>query len=325
MAKTTYEERKAARRGRSIVSAFLGAVYTPRVRAILRVGAYATTVFVVTGGIAANSALGKMSEQALITGRQLSKLEDFTGSSTRLMLNGEKLNIASATTTAPLDAVLDRVEAVCKEEGAMARDFREIDALMKDEELLTAAKKGNFGVLREVRDNEGFVACAVRGPESKHKNVFEGMMKFAETSDLADIGQLRYVYARKTQSGRTHVLTVWTDGSFKLDALTAPADGEDAPGSDPAGAPRPQKAVRYLSAAAEGAPHAVRVYESKAPARDVLAQYETEMPRRGWEAIKVEEEAPEARYYSRGGVDLMVVAYQDGDRTAVSMIETRGN
>lgn len=322
MANTREQQSRAGRRQfRGFVRLFV----PERVRRVMRVGTYVAVLFVVLAGVAANSAMGSVTEQALITGRQLSKLEDFTSSSSRLVLNGERMNIASATTTADVSAVLDRVEGVCKEDGTVARDFREIDSLMTDAKALAAAKKFRMGVLREERDGEGIVACAVRNPKNGDQNFVKGLMKFADSFDLADVGLLRYVYARRTDSGRTHVITVWTDGSFKFDSMLAPADGKDAPGSDPRNAPRPKDSVRFLTAAAEGAPHSVRIYESTAPSKDVLQQYDSEMPKRGWNRVPVNEEVPEARYYSRKGVDLMLVAYPNGDRTAVSMLEMRGN
>ena len=237
MANTSEQQSRAGRRQfRGFVRLFV----PERVRRVMRVGTYVAVLFVVLAGVAANSAMGSVTEQALITGRQLSKLEDFTSSSSRLVLNGERMNIASATTTADVSAVLDRVEGVCKEDGTVARDFREIDSLMTDAKALAAAKKFRMGVLREERDGEGIVACAVRNPKNGDQNFVKGLMKFADSFDLADVGLLRYVYARRTDSGRTHVITVWTDGSFKFDSMLAPADGKDAPGSDPRNAPRPK-------------------------------------------------------------------------------------
>ncbi len=256
MANTGEQQSRAARkRFRGFVRLFV----PERVRRVLRVGSYVSVLFLVLAGLAANSAMGSVTEQALITGRQLSKLEDFTTSSTRLVLNGERMNIASATTTASVAAVLDRVEGVCKEDGAVARDLREIDSLMTDAAVIAAAKKYRMGVLREERQDEGIVACAVRNPKNGERSFISGLKAFAGSFDLADVGLLRYVYARRTDSGRTHVITVWTDGSFRFNSMLAPADGKDAPGSDPKNAPRPKDSVRFLTAAAEGAPHSVRI------------------------------------------------------------------
>ena len=120
------------------------------------------------------------------------------------------------------------------------------------------------------------------------------------------------------------MLTVWTDGSFKVTAMVPPTEGADAPGADSVNISRPPNSVRYLSASAEGRPHGIRVYESKASSKEILAGYEKDMVAKGYEQVFVGEDAPQARYFSRGGVDVVVVADQDGDRTLVSALETRG-
>jgi hypothetical protein len=199
-----------------------------------------------------------------------------------------------------------------------------VDALLHDESMKTFATKRNFGVIREQTVDDGVVACATRNPENGNRTTLEGFRKFAESWDVADVGLLRYAYVRRLENGRSHVLTVWTDGSFKLDAMLPGDDGQDALGTDPENVPRPPDATRYLTAAAEGRPHSVRIYESRQPARDVLRMYETDMPKRGWTPIDTGDTAPEARYFERNGVDMLVVVEENGERSMVSMVETGG-
>jgi hypothetical protein len=204
----------------------------------------------------------------------------------------------------------------------LVHEFARLDKVLK-EKLPERKSAFDLGILREESDRDGMVACMVQDASSD-RSALESFSKFVDSQDLKDVGLLRYAYAKKTESGRTHVITAWTDGSFKLSALAPEADGTDTPGTDPSGAIRPPDSVRLLTAAVEGAPHAVRIYESKATPKDVLTSYEREMPKLGWEPIKAAEyDVPEARYYSKGGVDLLVVADENGERTAVSMIETR--
>jgi len=302
----------------------LAPVFTPKVRGVLRVLTYLTIVSLIAAALSARSAWGSVGEQALITGRQLSKLSDLTADSERLSLNGQELQIAAAAVENSLDQVLDRFEALCQEEGVVARDFREIKGMMKDPAVAAQAKKDNFGVVREQSADDGVVACVVRNPANGKRPFWEGAGKFSEKWDIAELGFVRYVYAQRLDSGNTRVITVWTDGSFRLDAMVPPADGTDAPGSDSASFPRPDSAQRYLSAGAEGRPHGVRIYESKASANDVLAKYDRELPAQGWQTTPIGEEAREARYFTKNGVDVIVVAQENGDRSVVSIVETKG-
>jgi hypothetical protein len=319
MAETSYEER---RKKRTVARSLLGFFFGPKVRAFARVGIYLSVVCFIVGIFAARSAMGGIAEQALIVGRQLAKLEDLTESSNKLVLNGQEIHLASAVTSESLDKVLDRFEALCRDEGVLVHEFARLDKLL-EQKLPERKTSFDLGILREQNAHDGMVACMVQDASSE-RSAIDGFQRFMDSQDLRDIGLLRYAYARKTDNGHSHVLTAWTDGSFKLSALTPPADGTDTPGTDPTGALRPPQSVRLLTAAAHGAPHAVRIYESTVKPADVLGSYDREMPKLGWEPIPAAQyDLPEARHFTKGGVDLLVVADENGERTAVSMVETR--
>lgn len=320
----SYKDRRAPRSSWALPRKLIGSVFTPKVRGSFRVGAYLTVLCVVAGGLSARSAWGSISEQALVTGRQIDKLGEFTSRAERLNINGQHINVASAVSDLPMDKVLDRFEAICEEEGSVSRDFREIKGLMKDPSLAKQAKRMHYGIIREERPDDGVVACTVKNPANGKRPFWEGVKKFAKNWDVAELGLLRYAYVRKLENGKSHVLTAWTDGSFRLDAMTPPGNGQDAPGVDSDNVPRPPDSVRYLSAAAEGHPHGVRIYESKLTANAVLKDYEDRMAKSGWERVYVGEDAPEARYFNKGELDVIIVAQQNGDRAVVSTVETRG-
>jgi hypothetical protein len=318
----TESDRARARSGQRRKSSLFRLLFGPRLRGVLRVGAYLVGVFALIAVFSARSALGGVSEQALVVGRQLAKLEDLTESSNQLLLNGERIQLASAVTSEPVERVLDRFEALCRDDGVLPHELSRLDALLK-KELPPRKSALELGILREDRGHDGMVACMVQGPSSR-ESLFQRFEQLVQSQDLADVGLLRYAYARRTENGRTHVITAWTEGSFKLDALAPKTDGSDTPGSDPKGAIRPPQSVRLLTAQATGAPHAVRIYESRSSQRAVLDSYDRELPRLGWQPISAAGyDVPEARYFTKGGVDLLVVADEQGERTAVSMIETR--
>jgi hypothetical protein len=114
---------------------------------------------------------------------------------------------------------------------------------------------------------------------------------------------------------------MWTDGPFRLGSLIAAGD-TDAPGSDPAGAARPIESVRLLSAQIEGTPHATRVYQSRATQARVLAGFDGEMAVLGWQSLPLADSVPNARAFSRAGVDLLVFAYEAEGGSVVSMVQS---
>jgi hypothetical protein len=288
------------------------------------VGAYLMVVALVTAGLAARSAKGSVSEQAMATGRQLAKLGEFTKAPERLLLNGQAMNMASAMTDLSLGQVLDRFEAICKEDGVVPRDLREVKSLLDDPTLAKEAQRLNYGVLRTQDKEEGFVACTVANPANGNRRFWDAVGAFSESWDVAELGHLRYAYVRRAKSGRTHVLTAWTDGPFKLAAMVAPADGVDAPGTDSQNVPRPPSSIRYLSASAEGLPHGIRIYESTATAKEILTGYEQQLETKGFTRAPLGEDAPTARYFTKNGVDVLLAAEQNGDHAYVTLMESRG-
>src|SRR5262249_24528959 len=132
---------------------------------------------------------------------------------------------------------------------------------------------------------------------------------------------LRYLFAEKTESGRTHLLAVWTDGPFNMYALFPNTPG-DTPGTDPKDAPRPPNSVRVLTADVEGTPYGVRVYDSTSKPEEVAAAYDAQMGGRGWTPILYDAEDPAgARVYTRPGSKLMVFTETNAGHTVVSLVD----
>jgi hypothetical protein len=148
----------------------------------------------------------------------------------------------------------------------------------------------------------------------------ERLQQFARTGDLSNVGKLRYVHARQTGEGRSHVVTAWTDGTFDVSALM-PKNGEDTPGADSMFLPRPDSAVRILTADVQGVPYALRLYDAAGAPADVLARYEAGMLENGWAGVP--SGLPNARSFKRGPIDAMVMVEPSRDRTMVSLVEMR--
>jgi len=181
--------------------------------------------------------------------------------------------------------------------------------------------------LREMDgDRRGLVACfADDDAEGGSSGAARRIGRFLSSGDLRALGKLRYVVAKKAKSGKTHVVTAWTDSSFDLTRLL-PSEG-DAPGSDADGMPRPVRARRLLTAGIEGVGHGVRIYESAATSKDVLSALDTSMPSLGWERNHAfEVSVPDGRAFSREGRDLLVFTEVDSDqsdRSIISVVDMR--
>jgi hypothetical protein len=178
------------------------------------------------------------------------------------------------------------------------------------------------GVLRNGNDEAGTVACFALGKAVSKAEIFGRIGEFAHTGDLGRIGLVRHLTVRKTEYG-SHVAAMWTEGS--LDVSKMFPDHGDAPGSDVEAAIRPPSSRRLFTAYAEGAPYALRVYESNAAPESVFTAYAAEMPRLGWKASeRVAKETPDTRHFARGETDLLVSTQQNQGKTLVSVVEMGG-
>lgn len=290
-------------------------------RGLTRVLVFCIFASLIIAGASIRSAYGDFKDSAMIMGRQLATFGDVEGRISRVQLNGEPIYLTSAVTRATAHDVLDRFEALCREHaGGMDKMFERLPENLKND-FVAADGTAGVGIIRNEQGSEGMIACLAQEPLEGWDNLLTRLKQTVDTGDLSKVGDLRYVYVNENGEGRTHVVTVWTDGPFNLFNV-APMNGEEAPGSDSPNAPRPQDAIRLLSATVEGAPYAVRIYDSSAPQREVLALYDESMPARGWKPIPhVSDDLPHGRGFTRDGVDMLVLAFEEKDRSYVSVVE----
>jgi hypothetical protein len=289
---------------------------------VARVAAYGLFVTVVLGLFAARSVYAALTDSALEMGGELMKLGDVVGPRSRVRVNGEAVNVASAMTDSTVTEVMDRFEAECREHaGGLAEELANLPDTVRANAPPALEGGAGIGVLRNEERGRGVVACLARDGHGGTADLARAFGDFMASGDLSKLGKLRYVVAERARGAtRTHVVTAWTDEPLHVAAMF-PREG-DAPGSDADHAPRPDGARRLLAASVDGAPFSVRVYDAPGAETAVLALYDREMPARGWEPIAgVAREAPHARAYVRDGVDLMVTTDTDGDRTIVSVVE----
>jgi hypothetical protein len=300
-----------------------------RAKKVIRLLAFCCCVCLIGAGLAARSAYGDVTDSALALGHELGKMGD-TGEKRPVRLNGQPIYVASTTESTPLPEVLDRMEAVCRENSVgLVKELDDLTAELKKELPEGADTAEAAGIVRKEEATRGFVACFARESSEREKatDVAARLTEVHETGELSKLGKLRYLFGERTKEGRTHIVAVWTDGPFNIYSLFPKVDG-DAPGADPKDVPRPIKSSRLLTADIEGVPYGIHMYESAARYTDVLANYDEELPKQGWQAVLTDPggEAGE-RVYHRRGVDLMIFAGRGGDddRTIVSLVQMRGN
>ncbi len=187
-----------------------------------------------------------------------------------LQLNGVYISFRTETIDAPLKDVLAHYESLCVGEDA---------GLIARLSMQTAHN-----------DEAGYVACLELGDASRDlRSLSNRLLQFSETGDLAQLGALRYVRARRVSDDaqdKTFVLTVWADSAFNLRQML-PVAGADGGGSDLAGVPRPPGSQRVLSAWEPWQPSGVFVYRVADQSAAALASfYRTELPKNGWTIIE---------------------------------------
>lgn len=240
--------------------------------ALLVLGLGATSLFV-----AVRSAKAHLAEQLARFGDELAALGDARLSSAPRLLsvNGIELHLTTASTTLPVHAALGRFRSICRERGGIEHPDSRLGATSP----ATADEDAPDGALLWESTAGGIVACLDTGRPLGLGDLVERMNRFGTTGDLAAIGELRYVLARR--SGKTTTLLVlWTEGRALL-KQAFPAVG-DAPGVDPSGLPRPEHARRLLSAAERGEPYSITSYAIEADPATVADWYAHALSLAGW-------------------------------------------
>ncbi|HSO00453.1 MAG TPA: hypothetical protein VLS89_19310 [Candidatus Nanopelagicales bacterium] len=293
-----------------------------RAKKLVRLGAYCSFVCLVVGGLSLRSAYGDVKEAALEIGSELGRLGD-VGEQRPIRLNGQPIFVSSTVQPIPLEELLDKVEERCeKDPMAVVDALPGLPEAARKELAERQRSRVAAGVVRHEGHDRGMVACFMRpeGAAGVGSRV-AALNAFVDTGDLGKLGNLRYVFAERTEDGRSHVVTAWTDGSFNLYDLVA-ADG-DTPGSDLEGVPRPLRSVRLLTASVDGVPYSVRIYDSGAPPEAIIAQYDRDLIERGWELLAAKMKSQQ-RVYGREGAHLYVLPREDRGRTLVSLVQMPG-
>jgi hypothetical protein len=265
------------------------------------------------------------------------------GPAQALTINGQSLLVASKQTELSVPEVLDRFAASCDGQAspdgvlALPPELAKSAAPGPSAGSNAAAKRAQlfdtvlqhptrFGVLRHDSAEEGHLACLAQpGARRGLEGLLNGAREFVASGDLSRMGDVRYVAARKLASGKTHVIAVWSEGSFRVNALF-PETG-DAPGTDVPGIARPAQARRELCATVPGGSYGVRLYTSPQPPHDVMAFYDQTLPRSGWQALPLrltpQQQPADAllRAFTRNGQAVAISTGRAQDKTTISLVD----
>jgi hypothetical protein len=309
---------------------------SPRLRGALRVASFLAAANLTLSALLLPQARANAEEAVKRGGLSLLQQlgPSLIGSPEVATINGQHMSLASKTTPLSIEQVLGRFQQHCSDNsGGLAEELRALPESAALLERLPVALRDAAGWSgsRELADDgkSGHLACVTRKDSGGGvKGLFERVLAFAETGDVSAIGDPRYVVARRDEkSGQTHVLAMWTEGSFNIPAMF-PDEG-DAPGSDSRYVPRPPGSRRVLTAEIADHPYAMRMYDTEKSHAEVLGYYEKQLAPRGFRlnplpaADDAELDLSEhVRAFSKDGVAVIVVTnVTPAEQTGVTLIE----
>jgi len=271
--------------------------------------------------VAARSLFAASKEGGEALGHQLAGLSDYTQRAETVLLNGARLHHSVASTSEPVQVVLDRIEAHCNDSpGALASALAELSQehpkLLEQHKMPAMFRRA---MIRDGNADRGMIVCFVGERPIALRELTDHLKQFAKTSDLATFGNLRYAYAEKRKDGSTRVVTLWTDGSVKIDEMF-PGSG-DATGADSQVFPRPPESRRILSAAAEGLSFGLRTYESHRSPEFMRTFYDGWMKEHGFLAAAHTDHGDTHAYQRGDGAQVFLSFSQEKDLTYVTMTE----
>ncbi len=293
-----------------------------RAAGMLRVTLFATVCAAASGAWVTSRAKAEAAREGFRLGKDLVPLQDLLDGRYDLSLNGQDVSLSNTTTEQPVGTVLDRFEEQCKKNpGALSSFWSEVgkgNQLKGDDQSLVT----NLSIVRTEEEGAGVVMCFVKNGEKK---ALDALAEFAETQDLSALGKLRYVFARPDKAGSTHVMTLWTEGSFRIEQVLSEAEGRVP--EDVRYVPRPPDSRFVFDARIRSTPYGVRVYRSTQGTGNVAAHYDAHMGEKGWDIAKPPVPGGETRAYLKEGVSVVVSSTRDDEtgETLVALVEMGAN
>jgi hypothetical protein len=322
-----------------MVKFLFGAVRRVRWAGVVRVALYVGLVNLGISYFLMHSAYADAERSVRRLGAELTKQMggELVGEPQAVSVNGQLLFLAAKETSLSVKAVLDRFDANCEaHSGGLREQFEKIPGFAQRQLALPVSVRdpGRIGIIRSdagsASDTEGeahLVCIAQPDAAGGVAGVVKRVQGFLASGDVSQIGDMRYIAARKMDDGRTQVIAIWTEGKFNIEAMFP--DRGDVPGTDALDIPRPPAAVRRLSAVVPERPYAIRSYDSTLAARDVLSFYDQKLNAAGWTTRPslmddngAQLKPEDARAFTRDGRALLIAATEhEPGQTSVTTIE----
>lgn len=202
-----------------------------------------------------------------------------------ITLNGSRVFFRTSATHGSLEDAVAGIQRECQSGDGATMLYGLGGAAAHDDRLSLGGDLRLERVDRQETDNAAAILCVFR--------------------QQGNAPRVRYSMVKRADGGRTSLITVATESEAPLEVLF-PADGQDAPGGDFDGVPRPPGSRRTFAATLDGEAYGVRMYEMKRTLSDSVGAYDKEMRTQGWfRSEAVAEKLPDARVYTRGPVQMV--------------------
>lgn len=292
----------------------------------LRVSAFVSVALVLVLLFNLHQARGQVGEQLLSMGRELGPLRDLLHGTQSARINGENMFLASTVSEQPLTEVLNRFEQHCLERtGGLRESFAALPDSAREQvsRKAPAAWRFRHGVMREEKETEGMVVCVARSGQGGLKSWVMDLRRFLSDGELSHLGELRYVYAQRTETGRTHVLSTFTRGTFNL--YRAIGQLEPTSGAALEAVPLPPNAQRPMTFSVDGMPYAAQLFQVPGKPEEVTRYYLETLPRLGWTRVMGPGELYSSTVLTREGKTLTLAAFELDDSGKSSVTLTEGS
>ncbi len=239
-------------------------------------------------------------------------------------INGVTLHVAAGHSDDPPAAVRAWYASAYRADGTFAPLAKE--ARRRGKELdADALNQLQFG-----DDDEGGLVALDLGSGTSAVTLARRLAAFVASGDVGPLAAVSFVYVKRSPSGGTQYLSMWSDEKFSLFDLV-PDGRTDAPGDDLEDVPRLPGSVRILSVAERGMPQRIVVYSERAVTPESASLfYRARMRTLGWtpeddDGADGAGGRRKALRWSHDGHQVLVSVSpsRDGERVVVTLLETQ--
>lgn len=301
------DERKGPMARRGARPSWWSAIHATKAAKVARLTTFLSVVGIAATWLVYTRTSAQMGDDLLAAGDALLRFADPARSDGPrvFLINGERIHGTSGSTEHSVGELLDWYEGVCLARDAeMTERAGEIAAANPEYAHARGMIDWSPVLRREAGEEAGIVACLDLGEGRRSgADILEAYGRYEESRDLHELGDIRYLFARRAHGGRTQFVSIWTDGSFNVER--AMPDEGDAPGDDLATVPRAPGARRVLSASELGRSDRYYHYAGSSMTEwELESFYAAELAANGWDVV--------ADLDAEGAERASVLAMRDG-------------